>query len=38
MLGDETWIKLFPGLFTRQDGVNSFFVSIYVVIISFFFV
>lgn len=28
MLGDETWIKLFPDLFTRQDGVTSFFVSI----------
>lgn len=27
MLGDETWIKLFPGLFTRQDGVSSFYVS-----------
>ena len=29
MLGDETWLKLFPGLFTRHDGVSSFFVSIY---------
>lgn len=28
MLGDETWIKLFPGLFTRHDGVSSFFVSL----------
>lgn len=28
MLGDETWIKLFPGLFTRQDGVSSFYVSL----------
>ncbi|XP_044500909.1 GPI ethanolamine phosphate transferase 2 isoform X4 [Mangifera indica] len=27
MLGDETWLKLFPGLFTRQDGVGSFFVK-----------
>ncbi|KAJ8619053.1 hypothetical protein MRB53_015239 [Persea americana] len=27
MLGDETWIKLFPGLFTRQDGVSSFYVK-----------
>ncbi|KAK9112847.1 hypothetical protein Scep_020366 [Stephania cephalantha] len=27
MLGDETWIKLFPGLFMRQDGVSSFFVK-----------
>ena len=28
MLGDETWLKLFPGLFMRHDGVSSFFVSI----------
>lgn len=28
MYGDETWLKLFPGLFTRHDGVSSFFVSI----------
>lgn len=27
MLGDETWIKLFPRLFTRQDGVSSFYVK-----------
>ncbi|KAF9603908.1 hypothetical protein IFM89_038818, partial [Coptis chinensis] len=27
MHGDETWIKLFPGLFTRHDGVSSFFVK-----------
>ncbi|XP_058097022.1 GPI ethanolamine phosphate transferase 2 isoform X2 [Magnolia sinica] len=27
MLGDETWIKLFPGLFMRQDGVSSFYVK-----------
>ncbi|OVA01779.1 Type I phosphodiesterase/nucleotide pyrophosphatase/phosphate transferase [Macleaya cordata] len=27
MLGDETWIKLFPGLFTRHDGVSSFYVK-----------
>ncbi|TVU28907.1 hypothetical protein EJB05_20445 [Eragrostis curvula] len=26
MLGDETWIKLFPTLFYRQDGVSSFYV------------
>jgi hypothetical protein len=30
MLGDETWIKLFPTLFYRQDGVSSFDVSLYV--------
>lgn len=28
MLGDETWLKLFPGMFTRYDGVSSFFVSL----------
>ncbi|KAL8196352.1 hypothetical protein R6Q57_024647 [Mikania cordata] len=27
MLGDETWLKLFPGLFARHDGVSSFFVK-----------
>ncbi|KAL5556550.1 hypothetical protein UlMin_038786 [Ulmus minor] len=27
MLGDETWLKLFPGLFMRNDGVSSFFVK-----------
>jgi hypothetical protein len=27
MLGDETWLKLFPGLFTRHDGVSSFYVG-----------
>ncbi|XP_020537989.1 GPI ethanolamine phosphate transferase 2 isoform X3 [Jatropha curcas] len=27
MLGDETWLKLFPGLFVRHDGVSSFFVK-----------
>ncbi|XP_010472242.1 PREDICTED: GPI ethanolamine phosphate transferase 2-like [Camelina sativa] len=27
MLGDETWLKLFPGLFMRHDGVSSFFVK-----------
>jgi hypothetical protein len=28
MFGDETWLKLFPGLFMRHDGVSSFFVSL----------
>jgi len=32
MLGDETWIKLFPGLFMRHDGVSSFFVSFCVIV------
>ncbi|XP_011657950.1 GPI ethanolamine phosphate transferase 2 isoform X3 [Cucumis sativus] len=27
MCGDETWLKLFPGLFMRHDGVSSFFVK-----------
>ncbi|KAJ7953527.1 GPI ethanolamine phosphate transferase 2 [Quillaja saponaria] len=27
MLGDDTWLRLFPGLFMRQDGVSSFFVK-----------
>lgn len=27
MFGDETWLKLFPKLFMRQDGVSSFFVK-----------
>ncbi|KAK3019328.1 hypothetical protein RJ639_003702, partial [Escallonia herrerae] len=27
MLGDETWLKLFPGVFTRHNGVNSFSVK-----------
>ncbi|KAK9285804.1 hypothetical protein L1049_025005 [Liquidambar formosana] len=27
MHGDETWLKLFPGLFTRHDGVSSFYVK-----------
>lgn len=27
MLGDETWLRLFPGLFMREDGVTSFYVK-----------
>ncbi|VDP88712.1 unnamed protein product [Echinostoma caproni] len=27
--GDDTWIKLFPDLFKRFDGTNSFFVNDY---------
>eukprot|EP01018_Ginkgo_biloba_P024549 Gb_02601 [translate_table: standard] len=27
MLGDETWLRLFPSLFIRQDGVSSFYVK-----------
>lgn len=27
MYGDDTWLKLFPGMFSRADGTTSFFVS-----------
>ncbi|GAB2283228.1 hypothetical protein Dimus_017753 [Dionaea muscipula] len=27
MLGDDTWLKLFPKFFVRHDGVSSFFVK-----------
>ncbi|KAG5059201.1 hypothetical protein JHK87_000230 [Glycine soja] len=27
MHGDDTWLRLFPGLFARHDGVSSFFVK-----------
>ena len=27
MYGDDTWLKLFPGMFARSDGTSSFFVS-----------
>ncbi|KAI1267264.1 alkaline-phosphatase-like protein [Xylariaceae sp. FL1019] len=27
MYGDDTWLKLFPGIFDRADGTTSFFVS-----------
>ncbi|KAL9080277.1 MAG: hypothetical protein Q9157_000927 [Trypethelium eluteriae] len=26
-IGDDTWLKLFPGFFERADGTSSFFVS-----------
>uniref|UniRef100_A0A060T0D6 GPI ethanolamine phosphate transferase 2 n=1 Tax=Blastobotrys adeninivorans TaxID=409370 RepID=A0A060T0D6_BLAAD len=29
MFGDDTWIKLFPGMFDVSDGTSSFFVSDY---------
>lgn len=25
--GDDTWLKLFPGTFTRHEGTTSFFVT-----------
>ena len=28
MYGDDTWLKLFPGTFSRADGTSSFFVSV----------
>jgi ethanolaminephosphotransferase len=28
MYGDDTWLKLFPGFFVREDGTTSFFVSV----------
>ena len=28
MYGDDTWLKLFPGMFERADGTSSFFVSV----------
>jgi predicted AlkP superfamily pyrophosphatase or phosphodiesterase len=28
MYGDDTWLKLFPGMFHRSDGTTSFFVSV----------
>ena len=28
MFGDDTWLKLFPETFDRQDGTTSFFVSV----------
>lgn len=28
MYGDDTWLKLFPDMFTRADGTSSFFVSV----------
>ena len=31
MYGDDTWLKLFPGIFCRSDGTTSFFVSVSVI-------
>ena len=28
MYGDDTWLKLFPGFFEREDGTSSFFVAV----------
>ena len=32
MYGDDTWLKLFPGMFSRSDGTSSFFVSVSAII------
>jgi ethanolamine phosphate transferase 2 subunit G len=34
MYGDDTWLKVFPGMFARADGTTSFFVSVSVLIAS----
>lgn len=34
MYGDDTWLKLFPGTFSRSDGTSSFFVSVSAVILA----
>ena len=28
MYGDDTWLKLFPEVFSRKEGTSSFFVSV----------
>ena len=28
MYGDDTWLKLFPGMFDRSEGTSSFFVAV----------
>lgn len=28
MYGDDTWLKLFPGMFDRAEGTSSFFVAV----------
>ena len=28
MYGDDTWLRLFPGMFSRADGTTSFIVSV----------
>lgn len=34
LFGDDTWIRLFPDRFLRQDGTTSFYVSDYTEVIS----
>ena len=33
LFGDDTWIRLFPDRFLRQDGTTSFYVSDYTEVI-----
>lgn len=33
--GDDTWIKLFPRVFSRYEGTTSFFVSDFIEVKSF---
>ncbi|VEU24173.1 DEKNAAC105380 [Brettanomyces naardenensis] len=32
MFGDDTWLKLFPGYFSKSDGTSSFYVSDYTIV------
>lgn len=34
MYGDDTWLKLFPDIFSRSDGTSSFFVSVSDIILA----
>jgi ethanolaminephosphotransferase len=34
LYGDDTWSKLFPGFFIREDPTTSFFVSDYTQVTS----
>lgn len=34
MYGDDTWLKLFPGMFDRSDGTTSFYVSVSDIIVA----
>lgn len=34
LYGDDTWLKLFPGMFAREDGTTSFFVSVRMMLCS----
>lgn len=34
LYGDDTWLRLFPGLWTESDGTTSFFVTDYTEVIE----